>query len=299
MKKRKRKRKGRMIYTFSILLVILFFVALAFIENFFLNPPVRVDMSELDSEYAVLVDNKTGWTIGKKNNKERMYPASMTKIMTALVAIEQIPDLDAYLTVPGEIFGEIYAENASTAGFEAGETATARDFLYGVILPSGAECCLTLAYGISGSEEAFVDLMNRKAEKIGLKDTHFVNTTGLHDDDHYSTASDIAKLLRYALNSSSFREIITSRSYTTSATNVHPEGFTFYSTMFHQLGDQTIPGGEILGGKTGNTYRAGLCLASLAKVNGREYILVTAKAEDFQGSNVQDAVNIYSQIGES
>lgn len=296
---KRRKKRGRPFYTFSVLLVVLLFIGLAFVENWILNPKIKVDFSEVDSEYVLLIDRKTGWTIGGKANEERMYPASMTKIMTAILALEEYNDLDEKLTVPEEIFDWLYEENASMAGFQPGEEVTVRDLLYGVMLPSGAECCLTLAWGIAGSEEAFSELMNQKAERVGMKNTHFTNCTGLHSDEHYSTADDMAKLLRYSLNNRDFRAVFTSKSHTASATNVHPEGFTVYSTMFRALGDREVTGGEILGGKTGNTSQAGLCLASLAKVLGREYILVTAKAEDAGDAHVTDAVRIYNQISEN
>lgn len=297
-KKKRRKRHGRPFYTFSVFLIVLLFVGLALAENMILHPMAKVDLSGIDSEYAILVDAGTGFKLAGKAEKEQMYPASMTKIMTAILALEKCPDLDETMTVPSDIFDAIYSEQASTAGFEAGEVVTVRDLLYGVMLPSGAECCLTLARGIAGSEEAYAELMNQKAKKIGMRSTHFVNCTGLHNDDHYSTAKDIAKLLRYALKNVDFRAIFTSQSHAMSPTNVHPDGFTVYSTMFRALGDRGFTGGQLLGGKTGNTFRAGLCLASLAEVKGMEYILVTAKAEDAGDAHVTDALKVYGQIGE-
>lgn len=295
-KQKRRKRHGRPFYTFALLLIVLLFVGLALIESIILNPRMKIDLSGLDSEYAILVDARTGMKFAGKAEKERMYPASMTKIMTALLVLEKGPDLDEKLTVPSDIFDMIYAEGASTAGFQPGEEATVRDLLYGVMLPSGAECCLTLANAVAGSESAFAELMNEKAARIGMRDTHFVNCTGLHDEDHFSTASDIARLLRSSLKNVDFRAIFTKKSYTTVPSQVHPDGFTFSSTMFNALGDRGFAGGELLGGKTGNTYKAGRCLASLAKVNGKEYILVTAKAEDAGDAHVTDALNVYGQI---
>lgn len=297
-KKRRRKRHGRLFYTFSVFLIVFLFVGLALAENVILNPRAKVDLSGIDSEYAILTDAGTGFKIAGKAENEQMYPASMTKIMTAILALEKCPDLDETMTVPSDIFDALYSEQASTAGFEPGEVVTVKDLLYGVMLPSGAECCLTLARSISGSEEAYAELMNQKAQKIGMRSTHFVNCTGLHDDDHYSTAKDIAKLLRYALNNVDFRAIFTSQSHAMSATDIHPDGFTVYSTMFRALGDRGFTGGKLLGGKTGNTSQAGLCLASLAEVKGKEYILVTAKAEDAGDAHVTDALKVYGQIGE-
>ena len=166
-------------------------------------------------------------------------------------------------------------------------------------MESGAECCIGLAEAISGSEEAFVELMNEKAQKIGMENTHFCDSTGLHNPDHYSTTYDMAVLLKYALRNDTFREIIESLRHSTGVTNIHPDGITYYSTMFKNLSDPTVTGGKILGGKTGYTDEAGLCLASFAEIEGREYILVTAGAFGTSGEalHVQDAVTIYNRLG--
>lgn len=161
---------------------------------------------------------------------------------------------------------------------------------------------MAFADRIAGSEEAFVDMMNEKAAEMGMKNTHFCNATGLHDPDHYSTVKDISVLLRYALQYEDFRQAFSSSRYTTQPTNLHPDGFTFLSTMFRYMDSAGVVGGEIIGGKTGYTEEAGLCLASLAEVNGKEYILVTAKAKGTHRTeqfHILDAVDVYSQIGES
>ncbi|MFR7717829.1 MAG: D-alanyl-D-alanine carboxypeptidase family protein [Lachnospiraceae bacterium] len=259
-------------------------------------------LDTLNSPYAILMDASTGEVLAEQNADTQMYPASMTKILTAVTAMESVNSLDEILTMPYEIYATLYEEGASMAGFEAGEQASVRQLLYGVILPSGAECCIALADLIDGSESAFVQRMNEKAQALGMSSTHFVTCTGLHDAQHYSTVRDIAVLLQYALQSSDFREIFTAHSYSVAPTAQHPEGFTFYSTMFQSLGDASVTGGEILGGKTGYTEEAGLCLASLAQVNGREYILVTAGApgsHDTEPLHTIDAKAVYNRIGEA
>ncbi len=261
---------------------------------------VSVDLSGIYSTYALLTDRDTGAVIGERNSKDRIYPASMTKIMTAILAIEETADLSASVTLPYEIYDSLYAEGASMAGFEPGETAALEDLVYGILLPSGAECCLTFANRIAGSEAAFAELMNQKAAELGMADTHFCNSTGLHDPNHYTTVADIAVLLRYALDNPTFREIFTSSRHSVSPTAQHPEGFTFFSTMFQYMSTAEVTGGEILGGKTGYTEEAGLCLASLASVNGKEYILVTAKADgshETEQFHILDAQNVYNQLG--
>lgn len=237
---------------------------------------VTVSLESLDSPYAVLIDNETGNVIAGKNGDSVIYPASMAKIMTVLTAIEHIDNLDAEITMSYDYYEELYAQDASRAGFEPGEEAVIRDLLYGALLPSGAECCKELSIQAAGSEDAFADLMNQKARELGLSQTHFVNCTGLHSEEQYSTPHEIGKILQAALKNRTFREVFTTHSYTVRSTSVHPDGFTFWSSMFKNMQSETVIGGEIKGGKTGFTQAAGYCLASMAEVEGREYILVTA-----------------------
>lgn len=265
------------------------------------NRPVvkELDISGINSPYAVLMQAKGGKIIAETKGEERMYPASLTKMMTAIVAIEELSSLDKEITLSADMFPALYAQDATQAGFQPDETVRASDLLYGVLLPSGAECCIALAEDIAGSEEAFVELMNKKAAKLGMDNTHFCDTTGLHDPEHYSTALDMAVLLKYCLRNDDFREMIESARHSTAPTNIHPDGITYYSTMFKSLTDPAVTGGRILGGKTGFTNDAGLCLASFAEIEGREYILVTAGAPGSTGNalHVQDAVTVYNRLG--
>ncbi len=259
------------------------------------------NLDHLYSPYAVLMDRVSGEILAERGSEERIYPASLTKIMTVILAIENTEDLNEKVVVPRGIFEKLYEENASLAGFLPGETVRKKDLLYGAMLPSGAECCIALADLIDGSEEGFADRMNEKAEELGLKQTHFQNSTGLHDPEHYSSVGDIAALLQYALKNEVFYEIFTSSRYSMPPSDLHPDGVTFYSTLSESLESAEVTGGRILGGKTGYTDEAGLCLASLAEVGGREYILVTAKADGTHWTepyHVLDAVEVYSRIGE-
>ena len=213
------------------------------------------------SRHALLMDARTGQVLARKRSGEEAAPASLTKMMTVLLATEALPDLDTPVTLPEDIFPALYTADASMAGFQPGETVTVRDLLYGAMLPSGAECCEALARQVSGSEEAFVALMNRKAGELGMKHTHFANCTGLTSPEHYSSAADLALLSR--------------------------------------LDGGEVTGGQILGGKTGYTDAAGLCLASLAVVNGKEYILVTLGAPGnhaTEQTNIMDAVQVYRRL---
>lgn len=261
--------------------------------------PHKIDMDGLYSPNAVLIEAGSGRVLAQKNADEQIYPASLTKIMTVLLAIEACPDLGEEITLPADIFAPLQAQGASMAGFEAGETVPVRDLLYGALLPSGAECCVALAQHISGSEAAFAELMNNKAQELGMSGTYFCNSTGLHDEAHVSTVSDIAVLLRAALQNETFREIFTAERHSVQTTAQHPQGFTFYSSLLSQIDGEEIPHGEILGGKTGYTSEAGLCLASLAEVRGEEYILVTAGAlgnHSTEQYNISDAISVYSQL---
>ena len=258
-----------------------------------------VDVTGINSSHAVLIQAKNGKVLGEINGDERVYPASLTKMMTAIVALEELSDLDYEITLTVEMFDGLYAQDATQAGFQPGETVSAENLIYGALLPSGAECCIALADDIAGSEANFVELMNKKASKLGMDNTHFCDVTGLHDPEHYSTVRDMAVLLKYCIKNDDFREMIESPWHYTGATNVHPDGITYYSTMFKSLPDPTVTGGQILGGKTGYTSEAGLCLASFAEIEGREYILVTAGAFSSAGEplHIRDAVTVYNRVG--
>ena len=258
-----------------------------------------VDLSSLYSKNAVLLDLDTGEIAAQKKSQERIYPASLTKMMTVLLALENEEDLEKQVRLSEDIFPELYEEGASMAGFLPGEHASVRDLLYGAMLPSGGECCKALAEEVAGSEEKFADLMNKKAEELGMKHTHFVNSTGLPDKKHYTTTRDLARLLEYAWENGDFRAIFTTRSYTVPPTDGHPEGFTFSSLMFQEMEQSGAASDYILGGKTGYTSEAGLCLASVGTTRDKTYALITAKADgshDTQPYHILDAVSVFQKL---
>lgn len=310
---RRRGRRRRAYYK-RILLLLMMMTLLVFLGEKAWSSPKAVKLKNereviwdadtlrgLKSSKAALMDAETGELLEGFDAGKKMYPASLTKIMTAVLAIEHTDNLEETVTLPVDFFQKLYEENASMAGFAPGEQVRLKDLLYGILLPSGAECCIAFAERIAGSEEGFVVLMNEKARELGMENTHFCNSTGLHEADHYSTAEDMAVLLQYAVKNEAFRDAFTSKSYSTLPSGVHPEGFTFTSTMFQHLDGTEVSGGTILGGKTGYTPEAGLCLASLAEVSGREYILVTAGAEgnhETEPYHILDAVDVYNRIGE-
>ncbi|HWQ72434.1 MAG TPA: D-alanyl-D-alanine carboxypeptidase [Desulfitobacteriaceae bacterium] len=261
---------------------------------------VVISPDRLNSPHAILIRLKDHTILMQKNSGEKIYPASLTKIMTAIVAIENLPYLKKEITLTNSVFQGLSEADASMAGFQLGEDVRAIDLLYGALLPSGAESCVGLADYIAGSEKDFVGIMNQKAADLGMNNTHFENAIGLHNENHFTTVKDLAILLSYALQNDTFREIFTSSRHSTQPTNKHPGGITFYNTMFEELNNQNIIGGEILGGKTGYTDEAGLCLASLAKVGKQEYILISAGAKGDHHSeqyNITDALAVYNSIG--
>jgi len=234
---------------------------------------------EIDSQFVVVVDAKSDEIIALKNPYQRTYPASTTKIMTLLVAVENITDLSDTFTMTYEITDPMYEEGATVAGFSSGEVINLKDMLYGIILPSGGDASIGVATKISGSEEAFVALMNQKAEDLGLKDTHFTNCTGLYDSNHYTTAADLAVILKEAMKNPLCKEILSTYQYTATPTDKHPEGLKFSSTLFNYMRGDESEGAEIKGGKTGFVNESGYCIASFGQSDeGKEYIVVTLKA---------------------
>jgi len=257
---------------------------------------VAVSPDRLNSPHAILIRLKDHTILMQKNSEGKIYPASLTKMMTAIVAIENLPDLNKEITLTNSVFQGLSEADASMAGFQPGENVRAIDLLYGALLPSGAESCIGLADYIAGSEEDFVGMMNQEAADLGMHNTHFENSTGLQNENHYTTVKDLAILLSYALQNDTFREIFTSSRHSTQPTNKHPDGITFYSTIFEELNHQNIIDGEFLGGKTGYTDEAGLCLAQVGK---QEYILISAGAKGDHHSeqyNITDALAVYNSI---
>ncbi|EGW39280.1 D-alanyl-D-alanine carboxypeptidase [Desulfosporosinus sp. OT] len=263
---------------------------------------VSISPGELNSPNAILINLKDHTILMQRNSEMKIYPASLTKMMTDVVAIENLPDFKKKITLTNSVFQGLSKADASMAGFQPGENVRAIDLLYGALLPSGAESCVGLADYIAGSEKDFVRMMNQKAADLGMHNTHFANSTGLHNENHYTTVKDLALLLSYALQNDTFQEIFTSSRYSTQPTNKHPDGISFYSTMFEELNNQSIADGKILGGKTGYTAEAGLCLASLAQVGNQEYIMISAGAKGDHNSeqyNITDALAVYNSLGKN
>ena len=254
--------------------------------------PINIYALDFDiySKNVILYNTKENKVVYEKNSKEKISIASLTKITTGIVAIENIKDLDEKVTITNDDFKGLYEANAALAGFRVGEEVTYRDLLYGLMLPSGAEAARALERNVAGSEEAFIKLMNNKAKELKLENTHYANPTGLDDPNHYSTANDVLTVFKYALSNKDFKEIVTAKKYTTSDKSI-----TFRSTLSKLSG---LDMDYVLGGKTGTTEDAGLCLATLANYDDTDFILVTAKAEYSRTSprNFLDQKEIYEYV---
>ena len=251
---------------------------------------------DIVSEYAILIDVDSGEILAERNAHVRMNPASMTKILTALVAAEQAEDLDDKLTVTREITDYGYINDCSSAGFVIDERVSVRDLLYGTILPSGADAAVGLAVYVSGSQEAFVELMNERLKELGLSKTaHFTNCVGVFDENHYCTAYDIAMILEAAIDNEICREVMSTRIHTTEKTLELPEGRELSNWFIRRIEDKDS-GGKVLGGKTGYVAQSGNCAASFAALdNGRNLVCVTANASG-KWRCIEDHVKLYKQF---
>ena len=234
----------------------------------------------LPSEYAVVIDRADGSILAQKNADTVISPASMTKILTVLVAAEHLEDLDKTAEITIDITDYCFKNDCSVVGYELGEAATARELLYGTILPSGADAALALANCVAGSQEAFVELMNQKAEQLGIAETaHFTNCVGLYDAEHHCTVRDMAVILNAAMENELCREVLGARTYQTASTPQHPDGQLLSNWFLRRIEDKNTGDVDVIGAKTGYVVQSGSCAASCGRAaDGREYLCVTGNA---------------------
>lgn len=254
-----------------------------------------IDDEKVMSSYALLIDLDESRVVAQKGMHERISPASMTKIMTVLVAAEHVTDLTDTFTVTREITDYSYRNDCSAAGFGDGETVTIEDLFYGTILPSGADAAAGLAYYVSGSLDEFMVLMNEKIEELGLSDSaHFTNCVGLYDENHYCTIYDMAVMLKAAVENDLCREVMSARRYTTSQTAEHPEGIELSNWFLRRIEDKDTKG-EVVCAKTGFVDQSGSCAASYTiSDSGKHYICVTANAHS-SWRCIYDHVAVYQE----
>ena len=228
---------------------------------------------------ALLYDLGSDSLVFAQDIDVQLFPASLTKVMTALLTIEMQSDLDAVVTVTADgLKGQ--EPGGSNVALKVGEEMTVRDLLYCLMVKSGNDAASVLAVQNAGSIEAFVEVMNRRAQELGCTGTHFMNPHGLHHDDHYTTARDMAKILKEALKYPFFEEIFTTKEYIVPATNLS-EARELKTTNFliRSNGYPNVLDSRVLGGKTGNTSKAVRCLCTLAEKDGMRLLTVVLGAK--------------------
>ena len=282
---------------FSILLVLLLVSPLFRVPVFAVEEDGFIPNVDITAKAVYLYNMDTGKVIYEKDSRAPMSPASMTKVMTCILALEDAQEkgynLDSEIvTYPLSVQDELYIyqqENGrvSQAGLLAGEELTMKDCLYALMLPSANEVAMSIALHINGSQAAFVERMNRRAKELGATDSNFVNANGLYDEDHRTTAHDIAKIAEYALTLPGFFDIVNTTSYTVE-TNLHDSlSWTTTNKMLIPTSSYYYP--AVRGIKTGMVPEAGFCLVSTASKDGFTYLLVVMGCGEY---NPDDSLNM-------
>lgn len=250
---------------------------------FFFCYSVYAENFDITGEYVSLYNMNEDILLYSKNDTKKTSIASLTKMMTTLVAIEEIDNLDKIVTIKERDFeGTV---GYSKAGFKVGDKVTYRDLLYGIILPSGADAVNAVVNNTLGYDK-FIKKMNETAKKIGMNDTSYANPVGKDDENNYSTSNDLAKLLKYALKNETFKTIFTTKNYKTS------NGINLESTVNRY--ENILNTNEIKGAKSGFTKDAGRCLASITTLNNVDYLLVVINSSTISPYNaVKDTITIY------
>ncbi|MBQ6538790.1 MAG: D-alanyl-D-alanine carboxypeptidase [Bacilli bacterium] len=269
----------------KILLIIVLILFIPCIVN-------ALDFPNTNSKMVEIYDLNDNKLIYEKKSNKQTSVASLTKIVTSITAIENIKDLDKKVTITNDMMKTVSWE-ASKAGLKTGDVVTYRDLLYASMLPSGADATNSMAIASTGSIDKFVSKMNALAKKLKLKNTHFVNVTGLDIKGHYSSADDMRIILEYALNNETFKKIYTTRNYTLS------NGLKVKSTVSKYVNE--VNTSKILGAKTGFTDAAGYCLSSLSNINSHEFIIIVlnAKVENGKHYNLVDTVNLINFLNKN
>ena len=250
---------------------------------------------EVESEAAYVASLDTGAVLYEKNSNQKVYPAALTNIMTAVLLCENVEDLPGtVLTVPEEAFTLLLGTGAAITGLKPDEQVTANDMLHAVILNAAPDSAITIAYHVSGGIPQFVELMNKKAKALGMKNTHFNNVSGLDDPNHYTTAKDIHTLSAYAANIAAIKEAAKLKRYTIPKTNKSAERILSTSNYIIDIATNYYYK-YATGFKTGYTDNAGRCLVATASYEGYSYICVLMKAPNKVGNRAEfkDAANIF------
>ncbi len=247
---------------------------------------VSASTVKITSEKYILYNLDNNTILEEKDSNDKTQIASLTKIMTTIVAIENIKDFNSKVKIKKEMLDGLTWDIAKI-GFKTGEEYTYNDLLYATILPSAADAVNALAISIGGSYDKYLEMMNQKAKELNLKNTHYSNVIGLTDEDNYSSAYDISVLLKYALNNSKFKEIFTTKEYTLTSGKTVKATVTKYDSKY------------IVGSKTGYTSKAGRCLASISNVKDANLLMVTLNNYTKDATYINETVNTYKYYDEN
>lgn len=243
---------------------------------------------EIHARSAMLVSLDTGGVLYEKNSDEVTYPASLQKIMVALLIFERETDYNKVITASETAINDLLGTGAAVSNIKPGEEMTVKDLLYCLLVPSACDAANVLAEAYGGTMEAFVDQMNERAEQLGMKSTHYANASGLHDDNQYTTAQDLLILVKEAMKHPMFMEICTVTRYTVEATN-KSEKRILVSTNFMMDKTTSYYYKYVKGIKTGNTDKAGRCLITTAEKDGASYLCIVlgCPPKDEKGASVR------------
>lgn len=264
----------------NLFICLLLLLSLSIIFSPFVN--AEEEIPDIASPSALLMDYSSGKILYEKNINEKRYPASLTKIMTAIIVLENC-ELSDIATVSYDAVMSL-SSGYVTANLQIGEELTVEQLLYVLMVGSSNDAAIVLAEHVSGSVEKFADLMNEKAKELGCTSTNFVNPNGAHDENHYSTAYDLALMARYAMKNETFRTLVSTTSYTLPTTNKYDREDRIFRTTNSLLHLDTSDRADnyyyqyATGIKTGFTTPAGNCLIASANKNNLELITVVLGA---------------------
>ena len=258
--------------------------------------PLKSDHLPMVSENYILLDRKTGVVVTGNNIDKQVHPASITKAITIITALEMLDgtDLQEKMTIVPDIFP--IDSTASIAQFNPDDVFTYDDVLYGVALPSGADAADALSFNLTQSSNGLADDMNKLASRIGMKNTNFSNVTGLDADDHLTTVYDLAIGIDYALNNDDFRRYYTAKTHTSASSRMHPNGIDWKDSTLERADEMKFT--QIIGAKSGYTDLAERSVSLLIESQGNEYIYVSTNASKITSiyTPILDAMKLVNEI---
>ncbi|MBO5200771.1 MAG: D-alanyl-D-alanine carboxypeptidase [Clostridia bacterium] len=276
---------------FALILIFLFIFAVP-------AQAYQINEYELHHEAGMLISMDTGDVLYSKNADERMYPASITKLMSAVVMLENIDDLENEFITYTKTANDLILGTGSAIyngdGLKVGEKMRASDALAALLISSSGDVAYAIAEHVGGTIDGFVDMMNEKAKEMGLANTHYTNPVGLHDDNLYTTARDISVLAKYAFGIDIVKELLSKTQYKMEATNFHKE-LNIYTSNLMISPNTNVYYRYAVCGKTGYTSKAGRCLVCIGSYNGYNYmsIVLNAKTPGGKRNEFIDTANMF------